>query len=741
MRFDEVHLENIPGKGLISISGANESGKSTLRHLITFIISGKHPHNDNLVELINWEKGHMQAEGIFGVSGNEWKISRQVERDQSCYSSLEINGQTVAQGNKQINETFKKEIGYPADQLLRSFIVDHEVLFKWIKGETAEHISHMCGLKPMQHMSYEAQNRCQTSETDLKESGAKLDEMEKNRANLNYDAQKEVDLSDEIREYEASMGNLKESINHETKNYESTQRHAESIDKELKVIPAKADDAALDEFEKESSNILQRLKEINLEGEFEGTLKTITQKQESIIKFFKDRIVFSNTIQETLSSIRKNIGLADIKPENVDPESIHGKELNVKRQMSITKKQFRFWLFSCLSMLLIAIGMVFIFIFRKEVMSFIGLTPIYDFLHTGKGTQFYNWIYSHYEFTNPDFTFKPTALIFPGVVVLLTVFHIWLMSLKRNKFANSVSEFNKIQKLKTQEENIYQKLLAIDIKDLQPACSILENSEHETLTSSLDNFKKNHSDFCEVEFNVSKVVLDLKNSLEELSSNLSIELHRIQSEIQNNEEKMASCQNSLAEIEPLLKDMLERKTKFQELSVEIESHKKGLIKMKKDFARDQYLIELSNGTYQSVMDRILLTFTALFKNVMPEITQERYRSVKLDKNFKIHVFSEDRSDFVQLEQLSSGTNDLFMLILQIFLAHSYAESCGVKDHFIFFDEPLLAVDPVRYGKFLEIAPELSPILNQVFICRPPENFSTAHALETNLADRELKKNF
>jgi DNA repair protein SbcC/Rad50 len=126
---------------------------------------------------------------------------------------------------------------------------------------------------------------------------------------------------------------------------------------------------------------------------------------------------------------------------------------------------------------------------------------------------------------------------------------------------------------------------------------------------------------------------------------------------------------------------------------------------------------------------------------LPVITNDRYRSVKLDKNFKIHVFSEDRSDFVSLEQLSSGTNDLLMLVLQIFLVHSFTESVDADKNFVFFDEPLLAVDSERYSRFIDLATSISPKIKQIFLCRPPENFDTQYSINTQLEKNTLIQDF
>ena len=69
------------------------------------------------------------------------------------------------------------------------------------------------------------------------------------------------------------------------------------------------------------------------------------------------------------------------------------------------------------------------------------------------------------------------------------------------------------------------------------------------------------------------------------------------------------------------------------------------------------------------------------------------------------------------------------------------ESRKLENHFLFLDEPLLAVDVVRYQRLTELLPELSNGLKQIFLCRPPQTLNGAYVIETNLANKDLIVNF
>ena len=122
---------------------------------------------------------------------------------------------------------------------------------------------------------------------------------------------------------------------------------------------------------------------------------------------------------------------------------------------------------------------------------------------------------------------------------------------------------------------------------------------------------------------------------------------------------------------------------------------------------------------------------------MPQLTEERYGAVRVSDQFNLEVFSEERGDFVNLRSLSSGTNDLFNLVFQIILIQGFMESRAQGEHYLFLDEPLLAVDKHRYQRLTEILPELSTSLSQIFLCRPPQELEGAILIKTSLDAKEL----
>ena len=741
MRFREVKLLNIPSSGLVCISGANESGKTTVRHLIYYILSGNNSNGDKVEDLINWECGQMRVSATLLHNHKKVEIIRQVDRDGSTFSKLVVDGEDKAQGNQELSQAFIDLFDYSPQQLLHTYLIDHSVLSESVKGKTSEHIALMSGLNPIKKVNELSIVEAEKVTEKLKELNVQTTELDNERNSLDYNASLELQYSKEKDQYDnlviAKTNDLK--MMHDE--MEKVQHQVSVIEKEAKHIPTKFDGDEIEVFESECSSMLIRLNKVELKADSAKALKNFNDLQHKVVHFFNARKKIATKIEDTLSEIRHHLGIGNPAKSADDKDTIHARELNVKRKIAIHKRQMKFWLTSCILITLSALATGLSFVFHSRIMSFIEASFFDRFLHTGKGAEVFNWLHNTYQFSHLDGYYNIEFWSIPGVFILVGLFVLMMVKRCHKVYKNAIQINEDLVKDKLKQEKCYHQILAIDIKELKEAGEILIQSNQGELKECFAKFEEDNLLFAENGFNVSKIIQDCKNRLEEVTSALGLELHKIQSNIQTDEDELASQQALLNEVEPKLTSMLNKKTQHTELCEKLEKIKSISDQLKNELSINKYLSELSRGTLKSVLDRLGLTYTTLFKKILPIITSNRYRSVKMDDHFRIHVFSEDRSDFVPLDQLSSGTNDLLMLVLQIFLVHSFTESIGADDHFVFFDEPLLAVDSERYSKFIKLANEVSPILNQMFLCRPPDTFDSPYSIQTTLEQNSLIQDF
>ncbi|GEM_PF-2585323 len=102
--------------------------------------------------------------------------------------------------------------------------------------------------------------------------------------------------------------------------------------------------------------------------------------------------------------------------------------------------------------------------------------------------------------------------------------------------------------------------------------------------------------------------------------------------------------------------------------------------------------------------------------ILPRITDDRYKMVRIGGDFKMEVFSEDKGDFVNITCLSGGTIDQLLLSLRLGFARAL-NSANSKDNelFIFLDEPFSSFDSGRRDAFIDFIKNFETTFQQIFL--------------------------
>lgn len=81
--------------------------------------------------------------------------------------------------------------------------------------------------------------------------------------------------------------------------------------------------------------------------------------------------------------------------------------------------------------------------------------------------------------------------------------------------------------------------------------------------------------------------------------------------------------------------------------------------------------------------------------LLSDFTQAHYTDLEIDNNFALKVLSEEKGDYLELEEISAGTQRQIALAMRVSLANTLAESTDANGQFMFLDEPFAFFDPER----------------------------------------------
>ena len=124
---------------------------------------------------------------------------------------------------------------------------------------------------------------------------------------------------------------------------------------------------------------------------------------------------------------------------------------------------------------------------------------------------------------------------------------------------------------------------------------------------------------------------------------------------------------------------------------------------------------------------------------LPVFTQGRYKHLKIYENLDVRVFSNEKRDFMDFDETSSGTQRQIMLSLRLAMTQELIKNIEAGRQFIFFDEPFAFFDQQRIRNTLEQLPNISEDIAQIWLVAQefPEGTVADYAVQCEQGLEEL----
>ena len=129
--------------------------------------------------------------------------------------------------------------------------------------------------------------------------------------------------------------------------------------------------------------------------------------------------------------------------------------------------------------------------------------------------------------------------------------------------------------------------------------------------------------------------------------------------------------------------------------------------------------DLANDLLEGATEHLSTQFNNDVRNLvsrtLPLFTEGRYEHLQIDREMGVSVFSGEKRDFLNLEEVSSGTQRQIMLALRLALSQELVNRVVEGEQFLFLDEPFAFFDEARTISSLNVMPKLSDEINQIFV--------------------------
>ncbi|KOR33092.1 hypothetical protein TI05_03175 [Achromatium sp. WMS3] len=141
--------------------------------------------------------------------------------------------------------------------------------------------------------------------------------------------------------------------------------------------------------------------------------------------------------------------------------------------------------------------------------------------------------------------------------------------------------------------------------------------------------------------------------------------------------------------------------------------------------------ELLQGAMRHLSHKFNHHLRGLASRTLPMFTEDRYQHLQIDEDLTIRAFSNEKRDFMEFDEVSSGTQRQMMLALRLSLSQKLIDRVVCENQFIFLDEPFAFFDAARTRSALTALPRLSKDIIQIWVVAQqfPEDFEFAHTIQ------------
>ena len=126
-------------------------------------------------------------------------------------------------------------------------------------------------------------------------------------------------------------------------------------------------------------------------------------------------------------------------------------------------------------------------------------------------------------------------------------------------------------------------------------------------------------------------------------------------------------------------------------------------------------IELIEGACKEITFDFNRSVRQGMARVLPSLTEGRYQYLRIDDELKVRVFSSEKQDFVSFEEISGGTQRQIALATRLALSEALVRNAVHDTQFLFLDEPFAFFDAQRTKNSMTALPKVSDDLTQIWI--------------------------
>ncbi len=225
-------------------------------------------------------------------------------------------------------------------------------------------------------------------------------------------------------------------------------------------------------------------------------------------------------------------------------------------------------------------------------------------------------------------------------------------------------------------------------------------------------------------------ILDWQVSLAEVREGIAREISALEARLETQRAHLGQLDQAIA----LEQGRLDKATQLRDIMFEL---KQKIADRQNHLDVCRVADELIQGTTREISHQFNRKLRGLVGKTLPLFTEQRYEHLQIEDDLTVRAFSSEKRDFMDLEEISSGTQRQIMLAVRLALSQELVDRAVQGSQFLFLDEPFAFFDEQRTRNALGVLPTLSEELNQIWIVS--QDFAADLQFDRHIrCDRELQ---
>lgn len=684
LRYERVELNDLPDRGVILITGPNESGKSTLGELICLALFGRTSSvpTERIERVIRWNSRSMEVDVEVGApDGHSWRIRRNLDLDGEPGANLycPATGADV-HGWQAVTDAVVDLLGYDFDAFVESFYLARRDIGP--PTPRSETLKAMAGVLPL--------------ERTVDELLAQVPEYELRSVDL---AQQSAQVAEQLAAIARddllppsvgpTEGELVEEVAARRKKLEDAssriEEHLPGLRGATERLVDLLDGASLARWEKRVDGLDASLDDVEEAMSWIGydevtagteKLSGFLEKVQAGVTAFSQLMEKAGKRRQWIGSMLGEAGTAVVAGSLADDET----ELEARGDDSRARKRLhgRF----AIGALALAAGAL--------VLGFLPIDGLAE-----------------------QVRFACRAL---GVVAALSAagFAWSRHDLERKLAAMQMEDAELLQRRQNLEADA-RLLAGITDRSMPDALQRLKGLSGGTLRADIEAFEAGAGGRITRPGLKEKLEAVVENRMGEVEDHLGRLVLRIGADV-----------DDLSTIHDL-----------RESAAQLAKESRSAIE---SLATLELAADLARGAARSMVHEFNGEVRQGMVRVLPSLTEGRYQYLEIeDGSLHVRVFSSEKQDFVALEEISGGTQRQIELATRFALSEAAVKGTSGGPQFLFLDEPFAFFDAERARASMAALPRLTEALSQVWIAAqsPPEGAHPARHYELSLDQDEL----